>query len=271
VANPFSTDTKKPVAVWQPTDPTKNLQTLDVWPADSGMVQSLQNAVDDWAQFYTNGQITTVQNSFDLAGPQYAQLLKEQPSVKAKPDPQAAVVELGTVGKVSQTDNTYVVRVKITWTTPGEDPTIYNWDITMEQQGTSDKFILNSTKDTAANVKKPLEFCSAATLISKLDDDSQVVKKLKTVPANDQFDVYEKVLTIREKTWNIFGSVVAGTDDEVTVNPIVEEYQTELEAAKKDKSIQAVNDSIASIDNSENRSAIQGRVNSQCSLDIENR
>lgn len=271
VVKPFGSD--KPVATsnWKPKDPTVELTTLESYPVNSAIVRSTQSSLEAWAKFYTSGDLEGLVSTFDLAGAQYALLVQEAPKVSAAPDPgEPAVVKLGPVGKVSQTDNIYVIRVVVNWTKPGQAGSEFKWDITLERKDSS-RYLLSSVKDTDPAAKQPIDFCTAAGLVSELDDADTLGEEYRKFPESEQLSVVSNAFAIRLKAWSYLYEVAQGTSDEQDVAAIVSEYETLVKNSSQVATVAELLESAGRVDISKSRASIEERVQGQCDLDVSNR
>ncbi len=257
---------------WTPSDPTIAVNFLDTYPVDDPMVKSIQDSFDALAEFLATGDIEVVQSTFDLAGRQYALLVEEQPKIAANPDTEGpAVVRLGPVGKVSQVDNTFVVRVVIRWTIPGKEGQDLEYDLTMLREN-NNTYLLSVISETNPIEPKPISFCTAADVIAGLDPFETVAKELESFSTSDQIALTLEVIDIRLKAWNLMKTATSGTSDRENVDAIIDEYskvQGEADAAAtyEELFVRQDFDRLTS-----NQKIMQDRVRSQCDgLDISDR
>ena len=287
VANPFASDAK-PVKTsnWKPVNPLENVKLIPAYAADEQIATDLQTALNAWANFYTNGDITSLNSSFDLAGRQYAQLLNGRPAsegfeavksaaelkseisaLSAKPVP--AVIELSQMGNAGRKGNLYTVRAQIAWTQPGQEPTNYKWDVVMKRDG--EKYLLSTVATTDQNAIGTLSFCDAAKLVEKLENDDVVTKELKAITSSkDSFVKYKEMVEIRKNTWEKLADATIVSDDKANVDEIVSAYEELLKNLKSSASLaEALKENIpdASVA-TENTVSV---VKEECGLNIEKR
>mgnify|MGYP000506387487 CR=1 FL=1 len=267
VWRPFASDPAPVASNWKPADPTKDVNVLPVYPADHALVEGLQSSMENWAKFYTTGSLEDLENTFDLAGPQYALLVKEQPKVLASPDSgPPAVILLSTVGKVTQNDKLYTVRTTITWTKPGGEPQTFNWDIVMRNN--QNTFLLNSTIVTEEGAKQPINFCGAIGLIAELDTDKTVGDETENMEPGKYLETWAKIMDIRVRTWSYLQQVAAGTDDQEAVDAIVAEYKAYLEAAGDKKDMKEFQQIAKDSETKQDFEDITERASVQCTVDL---
>jgi|GEM_PF-3143260 len=270
VVKPFSKEAAPPpVSNWKPNNPVENIQAIPVYPANSALVISLQESLDSYAKFYTTGDLEEIQKTFDLAGPQYALIAKEQPTVIANPDPgEPAVIDLGAVGKVTQNDKLYTVRTTVTWTKPGGTPNEFQWDIIMKQR-TGNDYVLNRIDETQEGAKQPIDFCGAIGFISELDSDDVVTKELGEFSGDKYVAKVREIAEIREDTWSFLQEVAAGTDDQEAVDAIMGEWAALIDASKSDDDpIKAIEQVTKDINNEKNYERVVSRAEDQCGISL---
>lgn len=241
VANPFGSDAKPiKASTWSPVNPIKDAKFIPAYASDDQVTVDLQAALNAWSNFYTNGEITLLNSSFDLAGRQYAQLLNGRPAsegveaIKSAAElkaelsalstrPVPAVIELSQTGNAGRTGNLYTVRTQITWTQPGQEPSIYSWDIVMKRE--ADKYLLSTVRTTKSDALRALNFCDAAKLVQKLEDDDKVSKEIKSIgSANEAFEKYKEMIKIRISTWQTLADATIISDDKANLGEIVDAY-----------------------------------------------
>ncbi len=273
VMKPFGADTPKAAApLFKPNDPTKNVDFLEAYAADSAMTTSLQNALDAWAKYYTTGELEDLHQTFDLAGEQYAELASQQPAIAAAPEAGApSIIELGPIGKVERTDNIFTVRVVVSWTKPGA-PTgsSFKWDIDMKSK-IEGGFLLKTIRETDPSEKKPVDFCGAVDVVAGLDDGEKTGKELSKVPVGKQVEVAKKVFDIRLKAWELLGTSVAGTDSEEAVKAIISQYKELAEASRRAENLNELAELGDETDDTAFRLIIEDRADQECDTDISNR
>lgn len=267
VIKPFGGKATVAPSTWKPNNPTKNVKSLPVYAADSQMVVSIQASMEDWAEFYTTGDLEILQNSFDLAGPQYAAIVKEQPKVAATPDPgDPAVIDLSTVREVTQKDKLYTVRTTVTWTKPGGSPNVFKWDIIMKR--VQNGFVLNKTSETDPTKPQPIDFCGSVKLIAQLESNAVVSKELDKLDDAKRFDALMEIFDIRLKTYSYLQEVAKGTDDQEAVDSIVEELNASIKAGKETNSIDEAVKAANEFDNDQNFADLNARAQDQCEIKL---
>lgn len=272
VVKPFSSAPKIAAPIWEPKDPTKNVAFLDTYAADSSMAISLQKSLESWAKYYTTGDLKDLEETFDLAGEQYAQLAGEQAAIAAAPEAGApSIIELGPIGKVERTDNIFTVRVVVSWTKPGA-PTgsSFKWDIDMKSK-IEGGFLLKTIRETDPSEKKPVDFCGAVDVVAGLDDGEKTGKELSKVPVGKQVEVAKKVFDIRLKAWELLGTSVAGTDSEEAVKAIISQYKELAEASRRAENLNELAELGDETDDTAFRLIIEDRADQECDTDISNR
>lgn len=230
IANPFGSD-KKPVAVatFTPVDPLKDSKAIPLYSPNSDIVQDLQTSLEDWALYYTTGRIEDLSESFDLAGKQYAALLKEQPSIVAAPEPGLpSKIELGTVGNAGKQGNLYTLRADITWTKPGDTPTNFKWDVTLKKDNNINKYLLSTTKTTESDASNALAFCDAVKIVKKLQNDDKVNAEFAKLNLEDRKVAIGAVFNIRLKVWKFVQPAFEESKAPDSVALIVEQYSESL-------------------------------------------
>lgn len=249
VANPFAADKKQEaVPTWEPTDPLKDAQVLPNYSNSDTVVQNLQAALNDWAKFYTTGDVNDLENTFDVAGKQYALLLNGDPEngvksaaeIKAEVEvlaiePEPAKVELGLVANAGKKGDIYTLRVANTWTQPGGEPVNYQWDIKMKKDPGRNQFLINTIATTDPAALGALDFCQAGQLLEGLDKQDLVVKKLNALDEENAKKSLGKLLDIRLKVWQQVQAAFNTSSAPDAVAEIVDQYITSkkfLEEAK---------------------------------------
>lgn len=271
VTQPFKKEEKAVVSTWTPKDPTKKSKYLVTYPATSQIAISVQSSLEAWAKYYTTAKLDDLSQSFDLAGPQYAQLVQDQAKVAAEPEAgMPSIIELGPLGDVSREEDIYTTRAIVTWTKPGsDDPKVYHWDIDMKSVGS--KFVLYTVRDTdPKEKKKPIDFCGAADLISQVEDDDKLAKETASMPADQQLEVTLQMMSIRLKVWEQLQAAVAGTDSQYDVDPIVESYKDLVQAGRTAKTTDDLAN-VAQNDITDSTNAIVERASKDCGVDITKR
>lgn len=271
VVKPFGSGDPVATSDWKPNDPTLELNVLASYPVNDPIVEATQAALEDWAEFATTGDLDTLSSTFDLAGIQYAALVKEAPTIAANPEPgEPAIIKLGPVGRVSQTDNIYVIRTNVNWTKPGSAGNTYAWDMTLEKTS-GNNYLLSSVKETAINAKKPIDFCTAVGLVSELDTNQVIGDEYVKFPVEEQIPVVTNAFAVRLKSWDYMLEVARGTDDESAVSAIVTELEDTVAAGEAGKTIDEIMQVSKDAANGDNRAYLEERAQNQCSKDISNR
>ncbi|HMS25327.1 MAG TPA: hypothetical protein PKB15_06565, partial [Acidimicrobiia bacterium] len=272
VMKPFSSAPKAAAPIFKPKDPTKSVDFLDAYAADSAMATSLQASLEAWAKYYTTADLVDLQQTFDLAGEQYAELASQQAEIAAAPEAgEPSVIELGPLGKVERIDNIFTVRVVVSWTKPGA-PTgsTFKWDIDMKSRSDGN-FILKTIRETNPTEKQPVDFCGAVDVVSGLDKAEVVNDELTKTPPEQQIALVGQVFDIKVKAWEILNVTVAGSDSEPAVAGIVDHYKAIAEASKTDDSLEKILNAGPDQDLETFREIIESRADLECDADIKDR
>lgn len=270
VANPFGSD-PKPVAVakFTPFDPLKEVKAIPLYSPSDDIVADLQSSLNDWALYYTTGDIEDINGSFDLAGKQYAALLKEQASILASPEPGLpSKIELGTVGNAGKQGNLYTLRADITWTKPGDTPANYKWDVVMKKDNNSSKYLLSTTKTTKSDATNGLTFCEAVNIVRKLQDDDEVNAEFKKLQLDDRKVAIAAVFDIRLKVWKFVKPAFEESKAPDSVDLIVDQYSEMLKLLENSETLTDFSTDVASIINDDSlleaRSNVEDAASSEC-------
>lgn len=255
VANPFASEEKKAaVKTWTPTDPLKDAQVIPNYTLADPIFQDLQTALEDWAKFYTTGDISDIENSFDLAGKQYALLLNGTPAAEGSPaiksaaeikaevealatPPEEAKIELGIVANAGKQDNLYTMRADITWTQPGGTSETYKWDIKMKKDLNSGTYLLSTIKTTDTSAINGLGFCDAVNILNKLENDEQVNKKLSELTLAEQQKSVAKLIDVRFKVWQTVKPAFVKSSAPDAVAIIIDQYKQSKKLLDESKSL----------------------------------
>jgi len=110
-----------------------------------------QQALTDWGQFAVTNDLGVVKESFWDNGPQYKQLAKEAKSRdKALGGPPYKVTMTG-VQVLSPSADQRVLRGRVMFTRPGEEPQTYAWDVWMRREdGSGGRWRLWTVQETVA-------------------------------------------------------------------------------------------------------------------------
>jgi hypothetical protein len=98
---------------------------------DERVIADSRSALQDWGRFGVSGDLNAVKASFWPDGPQYKQLSKESPRIRAHPlGPPAYKFELtGAPQVLPAGSNQRIVRGVVTTSRKGEPTRSYRWDI----------------------------------------------------------------------------------------------------------------------------------------------
>lgn len=251
IANPFGSKPKAPVvATFTPVDPLKYIKTIPLYAPNEKIVLDLQASLDAWAKFYTEGKIEKLQNTFDVAGKQYAQLLNGSPAVGSSPavpsaaeilaSPDAglpAKVEINSAGNAGKQGTLYTVRADITWTKPGTDSISYKWDITMKKGANSNVYLLSTIKTTSNEAINTLSFCDAVKTVAKLQDDTELDSAFKKLTLEKRTEAIKASYEIRMKVWRFVETAFDESKAPDSVAIIVDQYDAVLKALDKSKNL----------------------------------
>ena len=290
VANPFGSDKKQEaVPTWEPTDPLKDAQVLPNYSNSDKPVEDLQNALDSWALFYTTGDITDVEDTFDLAGKQYALLLNGDPEnaiksaaeIKAEVEPLAispepAKVELGLVANAGKKGDIFTLRASITWTQPGSDPSIYQWDIKMKQDPKTSNFLISTIATTDPAALGTLDFCGAGQILEGLDKQDLVVEKLNSLDEENAKKSLGKLIAIRLKVWQQVEAAFKTSSAPDSVPVIIDQYKQSKKFLEEAKTLENFIEADGELSQDESidsaHTAAEKAVSTECSdLDITGR
>lgn len=263
IANPFGSDPKAPVVVkFTPIDPLKDSKAIPLYSPNDDIVHDLQSSLEDWAQYYTTGNIDELAGSFDLAGKQYASLLKEQPSILAAPEAGLpSKIELGTVGNAGKQGNLYTLRADITWTKPGDTPSSYKWDVVMKKDNNSSKYLLSTTKTTEKDASNALAFCDAAKIVAKLQNDDEVNGEFAKLNLADRKVAIGAVFSIRLKVWKFVEPAFEDSRAPDSVNLIIKQYSESLKLLDSTANLTEFSSEIANLYNDD--ALLQARTDAE--------
>lgn len=286
LANPFASD--KPAVKAEkfvPTDPLKGLAVIPLYSPSDKIVQDLQTALNAWATFYNSGDLRKIQNSFDVAGNQYALLQNGSPAtatkaavpsaaeIAANPDTGLpAKVELGNVGNVGKQGSVYTVRAEVTWTKPGTTPINYKWDIEMKKDTNDESYLLSTIKTTDSGALNTLTFCDAVNVVYKLQDTEEVNKKLEMVAPADSIEAIKSVFAIRLKVWKYVQPAFDKSDAPDSVKRIITQYEDSIEILEKDETLDEMKAELGKLNAEASlktaHSAVEEAASSECNTDI---
>jgi hypothetical protein len=289
IVNPFGEEKAKEVVAWSPNNPLKNIEALPTYSNNDPIVQDLQSALDDWALFYTSGDINILDNSFDKAGNQYALLLNGRPASESSPAIKSAaeimaetallenaiepaVIEIGVVGNAWKKGNLFLLRTQLVWTEPGGSPSKYNWDITMKKSSNANNFVLSTIITTDASSLNGLDFCGAAKVLNKLDTDEQVNKGLARIGVNEQAKAVDNLINIRLATWKYVAPAFLKSATPDSPYTIIEQYEIAKKTFKESKTLNEFNDKIKEVNETikfvnAHEEAVEA-AQSECDIDI---
>ena len=274
VANPFGSITKaaKPPS-WEPTDPLKSLEAIPLYANDDKIVEDLQNALDDWAKYFTTGDLRDIEDSFDVAGKQYALILKEQPAVKSELEPgEPAKVELGVVGNAGKEGNIYTLRADITWTKPGGEPSNFKWDVKMKRDQDSNNYLVNTIKSTDESALSALQFCDAVKLVAKLDNDESVNEQLAKLGAVEQKKSVASLIDVRLKLWEYVEPAFLKSSAPDSVSQIIDQYKKSKKILEEAANLQEFSANVKAINEDESiieaHTAVEESAQNECDVDI---
>ena len=294
VANPFGSDPPAvKVETCSPKNPLSDIQIVQLYSLEDSIAQDLQSSLDEWAKFYTTGDITDLEGTFDIAGSQYALLLngaaatETTPAVKSAAEvkadiealpvePEVAKVEIISVAKVVKKSNLFTVRAVLTWTEPGKESSTYKWDVSMKKDLDSSTYLLNSIKTTDPAAVGALDFCDAVTLISKLDKDSKVTEKLNGLTGAEQKNSLDKLFDIRIKVWQTAQPAFLQSSATDSVGVIVSQYKQAKKLLEESESLEAFYENFVKLNEDDATTSAHAEVVSaaqsdDCTADISER
>ena len=275
VANPFGSDPPAvKVETWSPKNPLSDIQIVQLYSLEDSIAQDLQSSLDEWAKFYTTGDITDLEGTFDIAVKSAAEVKAD---IEALPvEPEVAKVEIISVAKVVKKSNLFTVRAVLTWTEPGKESSTYKWDVSMKKDLDSSTYLLNSIKTTDPAAVGALDFCDAVTLISKLDKDSKVTEKLNGLTGAEQKNSLDKLFDIRIKVWQTAQPAFLQSSATDSVGVIVSQYKQAKKLLEESESLEAFYENFVKLNEDDATTSAHAEVVSaaqsdDCTADISER
>ena len=132
----------------EPTSTAAPTTTVIAPPAEV----AARAALEDWAHFATSGELDTLGDTFEVAGPQFAQLAGDDISPVAGP-PYRFDATVGPTSAGSRVGE-QVVMADVVVSRPGETDQSFSWEIVM-RQGADQSWRLWTVRDRAASNAGP--------------------------------------------------------------------------------------------------------------------
>jgi hypothetical protein len=118
--------------------------------AEQRVLADGQQALADWGRFAVTNDLGVVKESFWDNGPQYKQLAKEAKSRDKALGPPPYDVTMTDVKVLSPRPDQRVLRGRVRFTRPGEEPQAYAWDVWMRREdGSGGGWRLWTVQETA--------------------------------------------------------------------------------------------------------------------------